>query len=129
MEAKGTFDIEMNAEPPYDLVDGVSLARVRFEKRFAGPLDAKSHVEMLGARTPVATSAGYVAVERVTGALGGRRGTFVLLHRGVMSAAGRDLTVTVVPDSGTGELQGLTGRMEIEVVEGQHRYAFDYALP
>lgn len=128
MNANGSFDLTMTAEPPYDVVDGVSLGRVAFDKRFAGPLDATSVVHMIGARTPVDGSAGYVAIERVTGTLDGRDGTFVLQHTGVMTRGARALSVTVVPDSGTGALRGLSGRMDIQVVEGRHRYAFEYEL-
>ncbi len=128
MIAKGTFEVTMSAEPPYDAVDGVTLARVRFDKRFAGPLDATSSVQMLGARTPVEGSAGYVALERVTGALDGKRGSFVLQHTGVMTRGARSLSVIVVPDSGTGELRGLAGRMDIQIVDGKHYYEMEFEL-
>lgn len=128
MNATGTFEITMHPEAPYDVVEGVSLARVRFEKRFTGALDASSVVHMIGARTAVESSAGYVAIERVTGSLDGRAGTFVLQHSGVMTRGALSLSVTVVPDSGTGALAGLSGSMAIQVVEGKHRYAFEYAL-
>ena len=128
MIAKGSFDLTMHAEPPYDEVAGVTLARVRFDKRFAGPLDATSEVNMIGARTPVAGSAGYVAIERVTGTLGGKRGTFVLQHAGLMTGGTPSLSVVVVPDSGTGELAALSGRMDIAIVDGKHFYTLDYAL-
>jgi hypothetical protein len=129
MNVQGTFAITSHPEPPYDVVDGVALARMRFAKRFAGPLDAASEVHMLAARTPVPDSAGYVAIERVTGTLEGRAGTFVLQHSGTMTRGARALRVTVVPDSGTGELAGLTGEMDIEIVDGQHHYRFDFDLP
>ncbi len=125
---KGSFEITMHPEPPYEMVDGVSLARIRFDKRFAGALDATSMVHMIGARTNVEGSAGYVAMERVTGVLAGRRGTFVLQHRGLMTRGAPTLDVTVVPDSGTGELAGLTGRMDIQIREGQHFYELTYQL-
>jgi hypothetical protein len=128
MNANGTFEITMNAEPPYDVVEGVSLGRVSIDKRFSGPLDATSKVDMIGARTPVDGSAGYVAIERVTGTLDGKQGTFVLQHSGVMTRGARSLSVTVVPDSGTGELKGLSGRMDIQIVEGKHHYAFEFEL-
>lgn len=124
----GLFDVTRTAEPPYHAADGVTLARSRFDKRFHGPLDATSKVEMLAAGTAVTGSAGYVALELVTGALEGRVGTFVLQHSGVMRRGTPSLSVTVVPDSGTGELRGLAGRMAIEIVEGAHRYRFDYTL-
>lgn len=128
MNAKGTFEIHMTAEPPYDVVDGVSLGRVRFDKTFSGLLQATSTVHMLGARTNVDASAGYVALERVTGTLDGKRGTFVLQHTGIMNRGARTLSVTVVPDSGTGELAGLSGRMDIQIVDGKHFYEFEYEL-
>jgi hypothetical protein len=105
MNVQGTFAITSHPEPPYDVVEGVALARMRFAKRFAGPLDAASEVHMLAARTPVPDSAGY------------------------MTRGARALRVTVVPDSGTGELAGLTGEMDIEIVDGQHHYRFDFDLP
>jgi hypothetical protein len=125
---KGSFEVTMSAEPPYDTVDGVALARASFDKKFSGPLDATSKVHMLAARTKIEGSAAYVAIERVSGALEGRRGTFVLQHTGVMNRGAQSLTVTVVPDSGTGELEGLSGRMSIQIVEGKHLYELDYAL-
>jgi hypothetical protein len=128
MIATGSFEIQMTAEPPYSEVDGVSLGRVSFDKQFSGELTATSTVHMIGARTPVEGSAGYVAIERVTGSLAGRTGSFVLQHRGVMNRGARELDVTVVPDSATGELRGLEGRMTIDVIDGGHRYRFDYQL-
>jgi hypothetical protein len=128
MIVKGTFDITVTPEPPYDVVDGVTLARARVDKRFVGPLDATSQVHMIGARTPVDGSAGYVAIERVTGTLEGRRGTFVLQHTGSMTRGALSLAVTVVPDSGTGDLKGISGRMDIQIVEGKHFYAFNVEM-
>jgi hypothetical protein len=128
MRIKGTFEVSMTAEPPYEAVDGVALARASFDKRFAGELDAASKVQMVGVRTPVETSAAYVAVERVTGTLVGRRGSFVLLHTGVMARGASSLEVTVAPDSGTGELRGLSGKMAIQIVEEQHHYDFEFEL-
>lgn len=128
MIAKGSFEVTMNAEPPYDEADGVSLSRARFDKRFAGPLDATSEVHMLAARTPHEGSAGYVAVERITGALEGRRGSFVVLHMGLMRRGEDELRVVIVPDSGTGDLTGIAGTMQIEIDGGQHEYTLDYSL-
>lgn len=124
----GRFDVTRTPEPPYHAADGVALARSHFAKRFHGPLDATSTVEMIAAGTPVKGSAGYVAIELVTGTLAGRAGTFVLQHSGVMTRGTPSLSVTVVPDSGTGELRGLAGRMAIEIVEGAHFYRFEYTL-
>ena len=126
--AAGTFDVTMNPEPPYDTNEGASIGRVSIKKRFQGDLEASSNVEMIGARSEVKGSAGYVAIERVTGALHGRIGTFVLQHSGTMTRGKGELSVSVVPDSGTGELKGITGKMTIEIVEGKHLYAFDYSF-
>jgi hypothetical protein len=128
MNAEGSFEITMSAEPPYDELEGVMLSRASFDKQFTGPLEATSKVQMLAARTPVEGSAGYVAIERVVGALQGRRGTFVLQHSGTMTRGTPELAVTVVPDSGTGELTGIAGRMTIDIVDGKHFYTLEYAL-
>jgi len=128
MIAKGTFSVKMSGEPPYDEVDGVSLSRASFDKEFSGPLTACSQVQMLAARTPVANSAGYVAVERIVGSLEGKEGSFVVLHLGLMTRGADQLTVVVVPDSGTGALAGLAGTMTIDIVDGQHHYTLDYSL-
>jgi hypothetical protein len=129
MIAKGSFEISAKGEPPYDAVDGVTLGRTTFEKRFAGPLEATSNVQMLGARTPVEGSAGYVAIERIVGALDGKTGSFVVVHNGLMSRGARvGLTITIVPDSGTGQLAGISGRMDIQIVQGKHFYELDYTL-
>ncbi len=116
----------MKAEPPYDSRDGVSLGRVQFDKKFTGPLTAASTVQMTAVRTAVETSAGYVAIERLEGTLGGKRGSFVLQHNGVSRKGVQSLSVTVVPDSGTGELKGLSGSMRISDHNGKHEYEFDY---
>jgi len=129
MQAKGTFEVKMTAEPPFSDHEGISLGRATFEKTFRGDLDATSTVHMIGARNAnVPTSAGYVALERVTGTLAGRRGTFVLQHNGIMNRGKGSLDCTVVPDSGTGELSSLSGRVAIDIVDKQHHYTFDYEL-
>lgn len=129
MNVKGSFEIRMSAEPPYDTVEGVALGRARFDKRFEGPLDAVSVVHMLSARTAQEGSAAYSAIERVSGTLLGKQGSFVLQHTGVMDRGQSSLLVTVVPDSGTGELVGLRGRMTIQIEQGKHFYDFDFDLP
>lgn len=127
-QVSGSFDITRNAEPPFDTADGVVLGRMRFDKTFHGPLAATSVVHMTSAMTAVKGSAGYVAVERITGSLEGKAGSFVVLHTGLMDRGAPSLTITVVPDSGTGELVGLAGEMAIEIVEGEHRYRMSYTL-
>jgi len=125
---RGTFEVKLTPRPPEDGVIDAPVARLTIDKRFHGELDASSRGEMLAVRTDVEASAGYVALERVTGMLGGRRGSFALQHCGTMDRGTASLSVTVVPDSGTGELVGLTGTMAIEITDGQHVYDFDYAL-
>ena len=126
--ASGTFEVTMSPEPPYDVDEGASIGRVSIKKRFLGDLEATSNVEMIGARSELKGSAGYVAIERVKGTLHGRAGTFVLQHSGTMARGKGELSVSVVPDSATGELKGLSGRMTIEIVEGKHLYVFEYGI-
>jgi hypothetical protein len=99
------------------------------DKKFHGDLEATSKGQMLTAMSAVKGSAGYVAVERVTGSLNGRKGTFVLQHSATMNRGTPQLSVTVVPDSGTDQLEGLTGKMMIIIAEGKHSYDFEYSLP
>jgi len=127
--AVGTFEVTMNPEPPYDTNEGASIGRVSIKKQFVGDLHASSTVEMIGARSvQVKGSAGYVAIERVIGSLHGKSGSFVLQHSGTMTRGKGELNVSVVPDTGTGELKGLAGRMTIEISEGNHSYVFEYSL-
>ena len=98
------------------------------DKQFHGDLEASSKGQMLSMLSSVKGSAGYVAMERVTGTLHGHSGTFALQHTGSMNRGEPSLNITVVPDSGTGDLAGLTGKMEIIIADGKHSYVFDYAL-
>jgi hypothetical protein len=130
MTASGPFDVKMNPDPSYETADGgIVLGRLSLAKEFHGALEATSVVQMLSAGTAVKGSAGYVAIELVAGRLAGRAGTFVLQHSGTMNRGEASLTVSVVPDSGTGALVGLAGTMAIEIVDGKHSYRFDYTLP
>lgn len=126
---EGTFEVTLTPAGPGDARDGVTLGRMTLAKRFSGELSATSEGEMLSARTATPGSAGYVAIERVSGTLAGRTGTFVLQHFGVLDRGAQELTIRVVPDSGTGELAGLSGTMRIVVEAGKHTYVFDYVLP
>ena len=126
--ANGAFDVVMTAEPPYDVAEGASLGRASFSKTFHGDLSATSTVQMLGARSDTKGSAGYVAIERVIGSLHGKTGSFVLQHSGTMTRGEGTLTVTVVPDSGSGELRSIAGKMTIDIKDGKHFYAFEYTL-
>lgn len=126
---EGPFDVKLSPQPVHEEAEG-KFDRVSIDKRFHGELDAGSRGEMLAAMTPVMGSAGYAALEKVEGRLAGRSGSFLLLHRGLTDRGAPDLSVTVVPDSGSGELTGLTGSMKIEIREGGvHFYSFDYELP
>jgi hypothetical protein len=110
-----------------DAVDA-SLARMSIDKQFHGELKATSKGQMLAAATSVKDSAGYVAIERVTGTLQNRHGTFLLQHHGLMTRGAGDLRITVIPDSGTDQLMGLAGTMTIIVAGGEHSYDFEYTL-
>ena len=125
--ASGTFEVKLSPQVDGE-AGGAGLGRMLIDKRFAGDLEATSKGQMLAARGGVEGSAGYVALEQVAGKLGGRAGSFVLQHTGTMRRGAQQLSVTVVPDSGTGELEGLAGRMEIVIAEGRHSYEFDYTL-
>lgn len=126
--AEGRFDVTRTAEPPFDTRDGVMLGRSRFDKRFEGNLVATSVVHMTSAGSSVKGSAGYVGIERVEGELDGRAGSFILQHSGTMDRGKPSLSVTVVPDTGTGALVGLRGQMQIDLSTGEHRYVFEYDL-
>jgi pimeloyl-ACP methyl ester carboxylesterase len=126
--ARGTFDVKLAPQLPEDKAEGVSLGRMSIEKRFHGDLEGVGKGQMLTALTAIEGLAGYVAVERVTGQLRGRSGSFVLQHNGLMTRGAPQLTVSVVPDSGTGELTGLTGSMTIKIEGGQHFYDLEYLL-
>lgn len=126
---QGTFEIRRDMQPGCDLGDGVSAMHVRFDKRFSGPLEAISVVQMLGYMAATEGSGAYVAIERIVGTLEDRSGSFVMQHAGTMDRGERTLSVSVVPDSATGELVGLRGTLQIDIVDGRHDYRFDYTLP
>lgn len=127
--ARGAFEVNLAAQPPDEGGGGTAIGRRLIDKQFHGDLEAISKGQMLAAGTEVKGSAGYVAIERVDGTLLGRRGSFVLQHTGVMNRGTPQLTITVVPDSGTGELAGLAGAMSINIADGVHSYEFAYTLP
>ena len=126
--ATGTFDVKLNPQKLADSAADTALGRMSIDKQFHGDLEAVSKGEMLSAGTSVKGSAGYVAIERVSGTLHGRNGTFVLQHSGIMTHGAAQLSVTVVPDSGTGQLAGLVGEMTINIVDGKHFYDFEYTI-
>ena len=127
--AKGTFVVKLSPLP-FDGQPGNSkLGRMSIDKQISGDLVATTAGQMLSAMTETKGSAGYVAIERVEGSLDGRKGSFVLQHTGTMNRGEPALSVTVVPDSGTGELVGLAGTFSITITEGGHLYEFGYSLP
>jgi len=127
--ACGRFEVKLAPQTPSDMAAAGSIGRMTIDKVFHGDLEGASKGEMLAVRDEASGSAVYVALERVTGALAGRTGTFVLAHHGTMTRQGQQLTLEVAPHSGTGALAGLSGRMAIIIVDKQHSYEFDYTLP
>lgn len=123
--ASGTFEVKLT--PQGDDKDATP-GRMSIDKQFHGDLEGVSKGEMLTAMTSVKGSAGYVAIERVSGTLHGRTGTFVLQHTATMTRGAQQLSIAVVPDSGTGQLAGLAGRMAITIADGKHSYDFEYTL-
>lgn len=127
--AKGPFDVKILPQAP-DPVGHETIGRMGLDKKFNGDLEATSLGQMLAFMAGAKDSGSYVAVERVDGTLGGKKGTFALHHLGIMDKGAQNLTIGVVPGSGTGELEGLTGSMKILIAPGgAHSYEFDYALP
>ena len=129
MHATGSFDVKLTPQTAAPGIESAKLGRMTIDKQFHGDLAAASLGEMLAIHTEVQGSAGYVAIERVTGSLHGRKGSFVLQHSGTMNRGVASLALTVVPDSGTDELTGLRGSMKIEIDHGKHSYTMDYVLP
>ena len=127
--ATGTFDVKLTPQATDTPAEGSPLGRLTIDKQFHGDLLGTSKGEMLTAGTAIKNSAGYVALEHVTGTLQGKRGTFALQHTGIMNRGAPSLTITVVPDSGTDDLTGITGTMAIDVTGGKHYYTLEYALP
>ena len=126
--ARGAFDVKLTPQPSDRQSEDPALGRMWLDKQFHGDLEATSRGQMLTAMTEVKGSAGYVAIERVSGTLGGRAGSFVLQHTGTMTRGTPSLTIAVVPDSGTGELTGLSGGMTIIITDGKHSYELEYAV-
>ena len=127
--ASGTFEVKLVPQPPEDKAEGSTLTRMTIDKQFHGDLEGTGKGQMLTAGTDVKGSAGYVAIERITGTLQGRAGSFVLQHSGTLTRGAAQQSVTVVPDSGTGQLVGLTGKMTGTIADGKHSYDLEYALP
>ncbi|MDP1900850.1 MAG: DUF3224 domain-containing protein [Rubrivivax sp.] len=127
--AQGSFAVKLVPLAFEGQPEGSKLGRMSIDKTFSGDLVGESKGQMLSAISGVQGSAGYVAIERVEGALKGRKGSFTLQHTGTMNRGVPSLAVTVVPDSGTGELAGLAGALKIIIADGKHSYEFSYTLP
>ncbi len=125
--AKGSFDVKVTPDPSADK-DAIP-GRFLLDKQFHGDLAGTSKGQMLTAGDPAKGSAGYVAIEQVTGTLAGRSGSFALQHSGSVANGNQELSIKVVPGSTTGQLEGLTGTMTIKIESGKHFYGFDYTLP
>lgn len=129
MEASGTFKVEMKPIDSYpEAKHEMNFGRMSLDKSFNGDLEASSQGEMISFITRTKGSAGYVAIEQVVGALHGKKGSFALQHFGVMHAGDQRLILEVIPGSGTQELKGIEGKMEIDIKDGQHLYRFDYQI-
>jgi hypothetical protein len=127
-QAKGTFEVKVAPLPPDGGAQDTTLGRMSLDKQFQGDLEGAGKGQMLTAGAPSGSGA-YVAIERVNGTLRGRNGSFVLQHSGTMTRGQAQMTIAVVPDSGTDELTGLSGNLSIQIVDGKHFYSFDYTLP
>jgi hypothetical protein len=129
MHAQGPFDVKINPLDPYNKDEGAALSRMSIDKQFHGDLDAKSKGEMLATMDKATQSGGYVAIERVTGTLAGKKGSFVFQHSSTMARGQPSQNIIVAPGSGTGELVGLSGSMVVNIaVGGAHSYEFEYSF-
>jgi hypothetical protein len=127
--ATGSFEVTLQPLPNTDASSNPLLGRMLLTKTFSGDLAGDARGQMLSAGTNTRGSACYVAIDQVTGELGGRKGSFLLQHTGVMNRGEPSLSITVVPDSGTGELAGLSGTLSINIIDGRHFYDFIYSVP
>jgi len=129
LHVAGPFDVKIVPQGTPDKAEGSTLSRMSIEKQYHGALEATAKGEMLSAGTEVHGSAGYVAIERVTGTLNGKTGSFVLQHNATLTRGAPALNIIVVPDSGSGQLVGITGKLNVIIEGGKHSYDFEYTLP
>lgn len=127
--ASGAFDVKMTPQPPDEKVGDPKIGRMTLDKQYRGDLEASGRGQMLAVMDQAKGSGGYVALEIVDGTLAGKKGTFALQHGGLMDGGTPSLTIVVVPESGTGELEGIAGKLGIWIKDGKHYYDFDYTLP
>ena len=126
MHAKGPFDVKIT---PQESAADAPVSRMLLYKEFHGDLEAIAHGEMLAGFEPLTNAGVYVAIDRVSGTLHGRAGSFLIAHRGIANADGQQLDIVIVAGSGTGQLEGITGTVGIDIVEKKHFYTVDYTLP
>ena len=126
---KGSFEVDGKPLPMDEASEKLGLMRMCFEKKFKGPLTAEGLVSMQGIMIHGTRSGAYVAIERITGTLEGRRGSFYFAHSSQMDQGKPVQSITVVPESGTGEFKGLRGSMVVDIVDDEHFYTFEYSLP
>lgn len=126
--ASGTFQVKVTPQAPDDNGEAGAFGRLFIDKQLHGDLEGTSKGQMLAIMSPVEGSGGYVALERVSGTLDGRTGSFVLQHSGSMQRGASSLAITVVPDSGTGAMAGISGTFAIIIEDGHHSYTFDYVM-
>lgn len=124
MVVTGEFDVQLTPQTE----DEINVGRMLISKSYRGGLGGSGKGQMLSKRTAIEGSAGYVAIEEFTGSIQGKKGSFTLLHTGIMDRGASSLEVIVVPDSGTGELEGISGKMQIIITEGKHSYEFEYTI-
>jgi hypothetical protein len=129
MHATGPFDVKLVPQPADEKTNDPLLARMSIDKHYHGELEATGTGEMLTGGDYKTGSAGYVAMEKVTGTLQGRTGTFLMQHSGTLTQGAQQLSITIVPDTGTGQLAGIAGKMDVKITEGKHFYELDYTLP
>ena len=127
-KAAGTFEVKITPQNTGEKLGAAGVSRFALDKQYEGDLEAVSQGQMVAAGTEVKGSAGYVAIEKVTGTLGNRTGTFFLQHSGIMSRGESSLNVVVIPDSGTADLAGLSGTLTIKIEGGKHFYEFEYLV-
>lgn len=129
LHARGTFEVQIAPLPGDAYADGASMGRMTIDKQFSGDLTGTGKGQMITGMGSEKGSAAYSAIERVSGVLSGRRGTFMLQHTGVMNRGAQSLSITIVPDSGTGELAGISGAFHLTIEGKVHSYDLEYTLP
>ncbi len=127
--ATGSFDVSMSPASPVERSGRTTLGRMVLEKQYSGDMIATGKGKMLTAVTDTKGSASYVAIEHVTGVLNGKEGSFVVHHTGTMAGGVDQLSIAIVPDSGTEELTGIAGKLTLKVVDGEHVFELEYSLP